>query len=209
MGITPDYKNEKRIKIEKGIFIGASMTSLKFDDHKLLPYLNSKYKSSTDISFGVYLELFLNKNKGWSLYNEIQYYSYKSSNHYEDIENENIFTTINTKISHSFIKLNNLARFGFSMANQPLYFNLGMTNGWVITEENYRRIESNVFSVQTVSNGLAIPDVKNHEFGIIMGLGTKFNKLSFEVRYEITDGVSEDSANSKLNKLYFLVGYRL
>jgi hypothetical protein len=207
-GITNDFISKKKINIDKGIFIGASMSSLIFNDTKLYPYLNDKYESSTDITFGMYLELFINKNKGWSLYNEIQYNSYKTSNQYEDIENKNIFTTINTKISHSFIKINNLARYSFPMTNQSMYFNIGITNGFVITEENFRRTEHNVFSTQTVSNGIAIPFPTNHEFGVILGVGTKFNRLSVEARYESTLGVSTQ-VNSKLNRLYFLIGYSI
>jgi hypothetical protein len=209
IGVTAYHTSKKRIKIEKGIFIGASISSLTFDHNKSYPYLTSKYESSTDITFGVYLEVFVNKNKGWSVYNEIQYYSYKTSNQYLDIENENIYTAIDTKISHSFIKINNLARYNLPMANQSMYFNIGITNGFVITEENFRRTDHNVFSTQLIHNDIAIPFPTNHEFGGVLGVGTKFNKLSVEARYETTNGVSSQGPISKSNKFYFLIGYSI
>lgn len=205
----PTYKSEKKIHIDKGLFIGASLTSLKFEDTKGVPYLKSEYELSTNITLGMFLELFINKKKGWSLYNEIQYYSYKTSNHTNDIENENVFTINDTEISHSFVKLNNLIRYNTSVVDQSMFFNIGVTNGYVIKEKNFRRKETNIYSTYIESTHLAIPKTKKNEFGIILGAGTKFERLSFEARFESTSGVVEKGPNSRLNKFYLLVGYSL
>ncbi len=210
-GNTVDYKKDTKIKIEKGVIAGVSITSLKFNDNDTSPYLNSKFKTSTDFTGGVFFDISLSqKEKKWSLYNEILYYSYKTSNEYEDIENENIYTTTNTKISHSFIKMNNLARYNFPVGkNLSMHFNAGLTNGFVITEENYKRVERNVYSVQTISTGPALSFPRNHEFGYMLGLGLKNNRLTYQVRYENTSGVSGDSAVSSMSKFYLLIGLRI
>lgn len=206
----PEYSKTPKTRIEKGVFIGASTSSLKFNENDKYPYLSEKFETSTNFSFGVFCNIILSEDIAtWSLNNEIQYYSYKTSNRYEDVENENIYTTSDSKLEHSFIKLNVLPKYKFPINNKlSLFFNGGATIGLVISEENSREIDSKVYSNETRATKHVIP-TDNKELGLILGAGIDFNKFSLEVRSETTNGATTRLTNGKLNKLFLLLAYKI
>ena len=90
-----------------------------------------------------------------------------------------------------------------------LYINGGISNGFAISEKNYKKIESKFYSTEKVVEESALNETRKYEQGFILGTGIKFKNYSFEIRAENGNGMSVYNAlNSKTKRYYFLLGYR-
>ncbi|WP_406685056.1 outer membrane beta-barrel protein [Seonamhaeicola sp. MEBiC1930] len=200
-----------KIKIEKGIIAGFSLTSLNFEygksDLLIYPHLSTNYNSSTDISLGLFLDVIFPKDQGkWSINNEILYSSFETTGYHENYENENVYTIKNSRINLSYLKLNNLLRFNFPSKNLVPYINAGISTGFVIAENNYSSTEEKLYSEITFYESNRSNN-KKIEHGGLLGFGVRYDNLSIETRLETTMGLY--SGNYKLNRFYFLLNYRL
>lgn len=63
--------------------------------------------------------------------------------------------------------------------------------------------------METITEGVAMDETRTYEQSFILGTGTRYNKFSFEFRYENGNGMSAYSnLGSSAKRLYFLLGYR-
>lgn len=203
-------RKREKTKIEIGVIAGVSNTSLKFKSD-VFPFLvNANYNQSTNFSGGIFFNIVLPRNQGkWSINNELLFTSYKVSGRYEDYRNEDYYEITSTEIGYSNLKLNTLIRFKYPIGKLFLYVNGGMSNGFAITETNYKKIESKFYTTEMTEEGLAIDDTRKYEQGWIFGLGAKYNKISLEIRYELGNGMSKYTAlNATTKRYYILLGYR-
>jgi hypothetical protein len=87
--------------------------------------------------------------------------------------------------------------------------NAGISNGYAINEINYNKSETNFWGTVRVDSGKAINETRKWERGLLFGLGTKYKKFSFEIRFENGDGMSKYvTLHSIVNRYYFLLGYK-
>jgi hypothetical protein len=204
------HKKTKKISTEFGVLAGMTLTSLKFKGTGFGYLVNADYDLSANFSAGLFADVILAGNQGkWSLCNELIFTSYKVNGRVDDYVHEDNYTIINTTIGYSYLKLINMLRFKYPAGKLFIYLNAGISNGYAVTEKNYKKTEKKFFSTETVEEGKALDDTRKYEFGFISGLGTKFRKLSFEIRYEWGNGMSEyTELTSSTNRFYFLLGYR-
>jgi hypothetical protein len=171
---------------------------------------NTEYSLSTDFSGGLFLNLvFPRNNRKWSLNNELLFTTYKVNGRYEEIENENYYTITSTELGYSYLKLNNLVRYKYPLGKVFLFLNAGISNGFVVSETNYKKVESMFYGTEEISEGLALEDTRKYEQSFIAGLGAGYKNFSIDFRYEKGNGMSKYRAlNSRTNRYYCLIGFR-
>lgn len=201
-------EKEKKISPEFGIISGLSITSLKFTGI-YSPLGCTSYLPSNNFTSGVFLDVTLPKNRGrLSLNNELIFRSYEVSG-LSDYYSVDKYSTNYSELGFSYLKLNNMVRYKYPVGKCFIYLNAGIFNGLAISEKNYLKIERNYLTEHTEDEVKAIEGLRKHEQGIILGLGTKFKKLSFEVRIERGNGMSPILLlTSKTSTSFFLLGYR-
>lgn len=204
------HKKTESISIELGVLTGLSLTSLNFNSDNFTYLVNANYNQSANLSAGLFFDVILPRNQGkWSLNNELIFTSYKVNGRFDDYENENKYTITYTSFGYSYLKVNNMLRFKYPVGSLYIYLNAGISNGFAISESNYRKKESKFYTTERVVEDKALDESRKYEQGYIIGLGTKFKKYSFEIRYENGNGMSEyTSLNSSIIRYYFLLSYR-
>jgi hypothetical protein len=102
-----------------------------------------------------------------------------------------------------------MVRFKYPVGNAYVFINAGISNGLVVTESNYKKVLSMFNATEKIKEGKALDDTRKHEQGWIAGIGTKYRKLSFEIRYEKANGMSDYPAlKSSVTRAHFILGYR-
>jgi len=203
-------KKTEKTSTEFGALAGLSLTTLKFKGNDF-PYLaNVNYKQSTNFSAGLFFNIILPRNqKKWSICNSISFAQYKVDGSITDFIRENYYTITNTKFEYSYLKLNNLLRYSYPIRKLCVFVNVGISNGYVISEKNYKKQTLIFYSPGEVTEGKAIDNTRKLEECYVLGLGTKFKRYSFEMRYEKGNGMSDYLAlKASTLRYYFLFGYR-
>ncbi|MBS1507888.1 MAG: hypothetical protein JSS79_14705 [Bacteroidetes bacterium] len=207
-------KKTEKIKTQIGVLGGLALTSLVFKtDNQASASFNyidkADFKQSVGITGGVFVEFILPRSKQkWSINNEITYSSYNASGFYNDYMNSHQYTKIYSTLNYAYLKLGNMLRYKFLLNKGCVFINFGITNGAAISEKNSQHQETTFFTTYTTSDGNALGRTRRYEVGFLGGIGTKFNKLSFETRYESGNGMSDyTNLAATTNKLYFLIGY--
>lgn len=205
------FKNEtKKISNEFGLIVGVTETQLSFGGSASLEYLKSgNFSKSYNFTAGLFYNLIFGNNQGkWSLNNELLYTSYKTSGSYLNYVNVNNYTNTNSTLGFSYIKMNNMLRFKFPIKNIFIFLNIGMSNGYAISQTNTRKDEIYFFNTR-VATGKALEEVRKYEQGYFLGLGGKYKNYSIEMRYETGTGMSKmSSLSSSTNRYAILLGYR-
>jgi hypothetical protein len=201
----------EKIKLESGITGGISITKIEFiGDDFFLPLIDSDYPLSKNFAIGGFCNIILPRTQDRLIIrNELLFTTYKVKGFNLDSNDPNIYTNTYTSIGYSYIKLNNLIRFRQRVKNLYLFVNGGISNGVSVSETNRLRAEAHVFSVNSILEKEALINSKKWERGYIIGSGAEFKKLSFEVRYEKSDGMSTyPLLSSPVKRYYFILGYR-
>lgn len=200
-------KKKEKLIPEIGVLAGISRTSLEINH--LYPSIEEN-NVSMDFSSGIFLDLILPRNHGkLSLTNEVIFTTYTVSGSYRDFTNENNYRIISTEIGLSYIKINNMFRLKYPIGKFFLFLNGGISNGFLVKERNYEKIESKFFFVDKTTEGKAFDEVNKYENEWIFGTGLRYNNVSFEARYEFANGMSEiPIMSSKIKRTYLLIGYR-
>lgn len=211
---SPDFrkKHDKTI-FEFGVLAGASVTNFNFNsnDGYKEEIVNADYETSVDFTAAVYMDIVLPRNLNkWSVNNEISYSSYKVTGSYSNFVNENNYENYQIEFAYSYIKMNNMLRYKYPVGNNiALFVNLGISNGFVISEKNQVKGESVIYSVKRTEEYEGIPNSRKYVQGWIGGFGSRYKNLSLEVRYESTNGMSPTPGfKTTVNKWFLLLGYR-
>ena len=206
-----DIKFQKKtdnVSTEFGVLAGLSLTSLKFRGN--VTYLTqANYHLSENFTAGVFFDLILPRNQGkWSINNELIFTSYNVNGSFNDYKYVSWYTLTYTKIGYSYLNLTNMLRFKYPIGRLFVYLNAGISNGVAISETNYSKSDI-VFTTERIEIGKALNDTRKFEQAYILGLGTRYRKYSFDLRYEMGNGMSKNTGlSSTTNRYYFLLGYR-
>ena len=197
-------KSEENIEFKIGILSGLTLTSLKLNGYikELFPFLIT----SLDPSLGLSVEIiFPGNQRKWSLKNELFYSSYKFTEHNEEIINTNEYFLYTLSIEYSHIKLNNLLRYKNSFNRFDFFLNGGISNGFLLTENNYMKLEHKSLDDESFIERKPLIGVRKLEISSLIGFGLIYKKFSFESRFERTRNMS---IYSSLNQFHILLGYR-
>lgn len=206
-----EFQKEKdKYSLEFGILGGPSVTKLNFISISF-PYIAKvDYPLSPYFSGGLNINIILpGHQKKYSFNNELFFTSYKVDGQYDEYVNENDYTTTYTRIGYSYLKMNNMFRFRYPVKNFSFYFNAGISNGFALTEDNYKKKIVKAYTMYRVTEDKAIPSTQRYEQGYILGLGTRVKDISFELRYERGNGMSKHAnLRSIASRFYLLLGYK-
>jgi len=203
-------KKIKKESIEKGVLFGASMSTLDFSGSGLDYLIDTKFNFSTNVSTGVFVDLIMTGHQGrWSINNDLIFTALSISGQHKDIKAAENYIIYTTEFDLSYIKMHNLLRYCYPVGKVSLFANIGMSNGFILSESTYSRQEIRLYSSENTVEGKALDKIRKLEQGIVFGAGTKYNKLSFEIRYEGGTGISPYKyLGSSSKRYYFMLGYR-
>jgi len=195
-----EHKTEK-ISTEVGITIGISISSIDFGGISSNNLERANFDSSIDPAFGFFLDAILPRNQGRiSIYNELLITSYKVKGEYPINNTRN--SSYGIKIGVTSLKMNNMVRYKYPVGKAFIFGNVGVGNGITISE-------TNSWTFENTDIGKALSSTRKHEIGVLVGLGAKYKKYSFEARYESSKGISDFiTLSSKTRRVYFMFGYR-
>lgn len=210
---TTFQREAERIHLEIGALAGASSSKLKFNSALTsLDHLeNSDYKWSTDFSGGLFFDLTMPRRmRRLSLNNELLVTMYETNGYNEQTNFNNDNIKITTEFTYSYLKLNNMLRYRFLLGNVVLFINGGVSNGLLLSQEQHLKKEvTTTYSGTTVYEGSPLPQTKKTDFGFVAGAGVRLKKLSFETRYEKSNGmINVETLSASVTRYYFLLGYR-
>ena len=207
----PDFSNQvEKVRTEFGAIAGLTFNNLQFDP--ALHYNRTIMDFSTTASYSVALfaDIILTRNQGkWSLYNELAFSPYKVEDNKSVYLNENEYSSLRMTFGYSYLKLNSMLRFKYPFGKTYVFINAGMSNGYAVKEINEVHFEKKFYSSVTTDDEKALNDTRRYEQGILVGLGTKYSKYSFEFRFERGNGMSTMlNLNSLTTRYLFLFGYK-
>jgi len=206
------YKSKLiKFKSEAGFFAGLSLTKLNFEgDDFFLPLTGVDFPRSANLTFGGFYNIVLPGKQGrLSIDNELMFMSYKTSGHYRDDNNIDIYTTSYSSFGYSYIKLNNLLKYKFPVNRIFLFADGGISNGIFISQTNYMRVETHIYSVYHLSEHEAVAYPRKWERGVLLGLGCNIKNYSCEFRFERADGMSDATGLTSQTIGYFIIfGYK-
>lgn len=187
--------------IRYGMLAGVSITKVDFESN--IKYLNnSVFPKSTNFTGGVFLEVIFNRSREkLSLNNELIYHSFSTESHLEDAMSQEYVS-----FAGKYITLNNMFRYRHPIGSTWLFGNMGVSNGILIQSTNLYQRESGFNSMVTVKN--ALEEIRKYEFGGYIGAGVVWNKVSFEYRYQISNGISAYlTTSSWTRRSFFFLSY--
>ncbi|SEI43498.1 hypothetical protein SAMN04487995_0702 [Dyadobacter koreensis] len=203
--------NTEKVVTKFGVLLGASVTKVRFKGDVGSQYLLEPLPSSKQIAGGVSLDLILPRTRQkFSIYNELFFTSFKTSNHLEQYTSDQDFSFMDYTLGFGYVKLNNFLRYRIPARKFSLYINLGVSNGLIVSESNTARVETTFFSDKgRVTTGQALGSVRKYEQGLLGGVGAAMRKYSLEVRYERGNGMSAyQGLNSLAQRFYILLAYQ-
>lgn len=203
-------KEIPEISTEFGALAGVSSTNLSFEGTIFPHLINTDFSTSLNFSAGVFFDIILpRKLRRWSLYNEFLFSTYRVTGFYDDIKSEEHYRLYTSEIGYSHLKLNTLARYTYKVGSWGFFINGGISNGYAISETNYRIEDFKYYSIERIEEREALESAKKFERGFVLGTGLQYKKFSLDLRYEAGNGMSRYIALDSFTKRYYLlVGYR-
>jgi hypothetical protein len=200
-------RNVERVTAETGLLAGASFTSLIFSGPSYLT--QTDLSLSVNFSAGLYCDIIFPRNqRKWSINNELFLSTYNVTGTYENGTTDN-YTQISTELGYTYLKINNLLRFKYPVGHSYIYLNGGVSNGFVLNENNYKSVYTRFYSTETTTEGVVIEDSKKYELGAIIGSGFKTGRYSLEARYEMGTGMSKYvNITGRTHRIFILFGFR-
>lgn len=202
---------EEKPKVGFGVLAGISNTSIKFTNTGFEYLANTDYGTSTDFSAGIFLGLVLPRNLGkWSFHSELLFTAYNLNGSYTDFVNEDYYTITDTRLEFSYLNLNLMARFHYPLDNLNWFFGGGISNGFMIQDENFKFEEVKFYNDHRFTSGPALSETKKYEVAYLLGTGIEFHDFSAELRFENGNGVSgKNTPSSSTINFFAIFGYRL
>lgn len=205
-----EVKKEKDTRVELGALAGITATKIKFSGSGNEYLTDVNYPWSVNLTGGIAADILLPNILGrWSINNElvISYFNTKAT--YTSYVDENRYTMTQTQLGSTYLKLNNMFRANFLINYSHIYFDIGVFNGYAIGNKNYSKTTIVSQSSETVTEDVALDNMRKYEVGILVGIGFKAKKFSGTFRYEIGNGISGNKdLDSSMNRFYLLIGYR-
>jgi hypothetical protein len=194
---------------EWGLLVGVTSCYLDLDGMYSDELAKTVYKTSINATAGMFLDLVLPRNrKKWSIHNELIYSSYLAKGSYNDYQNSDVYTLTSSEIGYSYLKLNNMVRYKYPLKSFSIFVDVGISNGIVLRETNYKKVQLKYWAIDRVSEDVAIEDTRKVEQGLLFGFGSCMGDYKLELRYEIGNGMSEYfSLISSTNRFSLLFGY--
>jgi len=206
------FRHKSLPKVEYGFLAGASLTTLDFSHAKynfLFLMDKTSFCNSYNFSGGFFLNVMLPWNKWrFTLVNELLYSSYKSSGNIKSVNSPTDYVIFTNEVALTYIKLNNMLRYKYSIGQTSIFINAGISNGYAFKRSVVeKRVDYEGTDIYH-SEWTPFHRVRSYELGYIAGIGLKIKKVSLELRYEKSNGMEDLSAiETNINRYFLLLGY--
>lgn len=101
-----------------------------------------------------------------------------------------------------------MIQYKFPVKGLFIFFNAGFSNGFTVSETNYRIMVSK-YDANEVKKDKAIEKARPYEQGYLIGTGVRYKKYSLGLRYERGNGFSKyENLDSKTTRYFLLLGYK-
>ena len=208
------YESKKETAKPKFCILGGiSLTQINIEGSQAsVWYRNFEPDPSIQSSFGIGLNLVFPRNRGrWSFYSEFLFKSQKFSDIHRENPLADIIDQYQSEISMNYLRWNNMFRGKISVNKIAPFFQVGFSNGLMISRDDSVLVERFKGSEKIDENTVPfLTRFKDHEFGVIGGLGVTFNDhLGLEIRYEHSTGFENFIVTTiNINSFYFLISYQ-
>jgi hypothetical protein len=201
-------RKKEKIKLNCGLVIGASATTLKFSgSNKDLNQLI--FTPSKSWNAGLTLNIVLPQTqKRWSIYNEVLYSSYEfSSDTYTSVYSDNWVKTSHATLEASYLKLFNAVRFQPSFGHFRPFVQAGIANGMALRYKGNTAYEETYYSIVSYRTTPLVP-YRKYEQSYFIGMGICYRKFGLELRYANGNGMSAaQEIISSMKYYYGLLSY--
>lgn len=205
-------KHRSKIKFEAGLFIGLTITKLKFmgDERPKLTLAN--FPLSYNPTFGGFLEFVLPRNREVnSIRAEFLYKRYNTHTSHEYNYNYHKYIIHDLRFQMEYFKCNFLLKHKFPINNKiKPFFNAGISFGSLNGYRNEITIQDLFYGHEEPVTKPAVDEVYKSNLGLLIGGGILYNKFGFEVRYEYSNGfVTKGYPRTNVHSIYFNINFRL
>lgn len=194
---------------ESGALAGVTLSKLSFKGYHFEYLTERQHTTSVRPTVGLFLNIVIPRtNKNLIVANELTYSSYQISDRYQTNVNPENFTITDFTFGLSHLRLNNLIRYRITRGNAFLYGNVGISNGFVVSENNRYVATTHFYTDVHVDEDKALA-TRKHDQGFVIGIGAGIRKLGFEARFENSNGNSDYfSVTSNVKRVALHVYYR-
>lgn len=201
----------EKFRLSLNLLAGISHTALDFTGKMPVSLITPKFSQSTNFTFGVGFDLDLPRNHDkWAIYNELRWRSYQATATYEEVESSERYTKSSMAFDLHYASLVTMLRYRFGLGGLRAFVNAGIVNSLGVSIKNHKTVESRLFSSTNTEQVKAIDDFRTYEQGIAIGLGLAWKRFTGELRYELSNGMSEyNGLRSGVKTGSFLLSYRL
>jgi len=205
----------ERLKIKFGLLAAPCITKINFGRRGVIDYgvddvsgmkLKDCYSFLAGASFHL---IFPRQLAQWSLVNELVYKSYSSSGMVSGYTSDYIYYVNSLTLKMSYLKLYTMIRYQIPKRKFRPFADIGMSNTYSL------KVEDNETTMKKfndfVWNGSTTPfypsSPRKLQIGALCGIGASWWKISGEIRYEWTQGLSPIGLGCPENTFFFVVSF--
>ncbi|TKG93785.1 hypothetical protein EYV94_16200 [Puteibacter caeruleilacunae] len=203
-------KKGEKIITTFGVIAGITNTTLDFSGDAYTYLSLGDIDSPVNPIGGISLDFILPKHmQKWWLHNELLFSAYKAKGSHRHTVHEGRYSDYTFEIGTSHLKLVNMVRYSFPLNSFRPFISAGVASTFTLSETNYlKQVNTHELSV-TIGEKDAIKETRSYDQGLVVGTGVTNEKLSFELRYELGNGMSDlVKVGSKTKCISLLLGYR-
>jgi hypothetical protein len=194
-GNTDFRRNGPKNPKQHGFLFGSSICHLKFtesvDNDDYADLVNTNFGYSVNFPFGYYYNIHLkDKLNKWSVNNDFMINRVHVEKEFTEYESDNDFTITTQDMAFTYFKLYNTMAYNFEYPKYKVFVDAGISNGLTYFYNNDKIIENHFYSMERTRKTTAIPRIRNHELGMVLGGGVWYKKVGLQLRIEKGNGMS-------------------
>lgn len=200
----------ERFVFQMGLVAGVTSTKLDFRSELIQDLDRLNFPVSQGVTAGISLNILIPRTqKRFSIYNDLTFSNYKVVDRKEEFSDEQNYTKTTSTLAFGYVKLTNMVRYQIPTGKMGLFFNLGFSQGMMISSTDKFRVERKYYvSAPLITESEVLGDVRKYEQGLLGGMGASFKNYGAELRYEISNGMSGyANLNSTVNRISLLLSY--
>lgn len=180
---------------QHGFLFGSSVCHLKFtesvDNNDFADLVNTNFGYSVNYPLGYYYNVHLkDKLSKWSVNNDFMINRCHLEKEFTEYESENDYTIVSQNLDFVYFKLYSTIAYNFDYPKYKLFVDAGISNGLTYLYLNDKIRENHFYSMVRTKESSAIPRIRNHELGVVLGGGAWYKKVGLQLRIERGNGMS-------------------
>lgn len=201
--------NYKKKIVDFKLLAGTTVNQLKFLETTDKHIEATNFKKTMSLSYGLSAAIPLDRKQNYLVDISALFTSIKAEGDAKIYYSNNSYSReTNTEVEVNHIKLQLVPHYSFTKEKLTFFFGAGFSWGFGKEVENKitQVFDSDLTTATTYRK--AYYYFNEIEAGVLGSAGLKYKDLSFNLRYEIGDGLSsEENVRTQTRRLYLLLGY--